>query len=523
MERVERLCRASLTGLSGGPAEASAEAVSLLAKRLSLSLDWCQAAALLIVGATPVTYQLMKMLARRHRAALVDCAVNFQNEGTGNDDEGDEEDESGGSSLFRSCRVAPAVASGEVEGDNREDRGRSRGSSRRGSSIMSVRLSRGGGVTTEAAAAAAQGEGTALHVRVSASWRWMVAPFFTQVLALQRTPDRQFAEVCAGAAATQQLTVLLRLLAGVAAEAVSVQVIECALCAVLQRLLGAGGVVRVAAVPAAAAVPLGWLPWLCDLPRVFLRSPLLTTTGVDWTAEAPASPPQSVFALYVFITSAKTPVQRWLPWAAALDTLSRRLTCPQSPVLACWRRQDAAADVVWRSLTAKGYGVATCLYALHAQTVSAVRLGVTWTLRRWRRHRRGQQQHGGASGPAESTSSRPEGSRRRKSAQQAAARRGRPHQHPWWRLGGSSWSRLRAAHPHLTEWVVGLAPPIMVGAAVFAVVSVPQLAEGAGSAAMARTSALRLFQHTGGEQYSLFSLVYCGVAACRMVQWLASW
>ncbi|KAG5484092.1 hypothetical protein LSCM1_05947 [Leishmania martiniquensis] len=335
---------------SGGQAQ---QAAHLFLRDVKHLLRWHAAVVGVALAATPVVYQVARVVAHRHRAELVNLAKDtVQLAELFNGAEAD------GAQIYpaEAGRVSITYNSGAKDeqeaGGNAGDgtlalwTGSSRSASHQPASIFALRMGR--------------------------RHSWVVSSIAHRVLAAQRAPNRQFVRTCSLGVVYEYGVVVLRAATTSLLVSVASLTVFYAGCRALDQIVPFGA-------PPAAAVAKGAAPML--LLDAFATEPLFITA-------APPSPAvNSIYGLYSFSVSAAGVWSRLFPRFGAIQTLWQRLTGCTQPLHAEWREGPAApssssrhalADSVWASLSPRGYFMVSLL----PRVSSRIAAGLWWLTRR---------------------------------------------------------------------------------------------------------------------------------------------
>lgn len=373
---------------AGGAASQAEQAASLFLRDATHVVRWHAVAAGVALAATPVVYQVVRFVARSHRAELVHLAKDaVQREELFNGAEADgvliDPAEEGGISVTYTSSSSRAASPGDG----------------------------GSGVKTTASPPAdpqqqQQADGppsSPFTFRVGRQHSRSLASFAHEVLAAQRAPNVQFVRTCSWAAARQYSAVVLRTAAVSCSLSLASLGVLCLGCRAFDHVVRFGD--------AAGAPPSPPVPLL----RSLFTAPLFTT----------AAPPEPAvgctYGLYDFSVSAAGVWSRLLPRCGALQTVWQQLTGRVQPLHLEWRgaadgsagsvpssSPHARADKVWAALSPRGFFVVALLPRLPARLLTLlhwlVRRGTTAAMRRWYAARPPSPAHGPASpAPALST------------------------------------------------------------------------------------------------------------------------
>ncbi|KAG5510024.1 hypothetical protein GH5_07873 [Leishmania sp. Ghana 2012 LV757] len=334
----------------GGQAQ---QAASLFLRDVKHLLRWHAVAVGVALAATPVVYQVARVMAQRYRAELVNLAKDaVQREELFNGAEADsvliDPAEEGSISISYNSDSKDAR---EAEGGAGDDApafwaGSSRSASHQPASIFTHRFGR-------------------CH-------SWVVSSFAHRVLAAQRAPNVQFARTCSWGVVCQYGVVVLRAATTSCLVSVSSLTVFYAGCRALDYVVPFG------APPAAAATK-------DAAPTSLLNA--VATEPLFITAAPPSPAVNSTYGLYSFGVSAAGVWSRMFPRFGAMQTLWQRLTGCKQPLHAEWRdgfttplssSPHALADSVWASLSPRGYFIVSLLPRLP----SRIAAGLWWLARR---------------------------------------------------------------------------------------------------------------------------------------------
>ncbi|KAG5509620.1 hypothetical protein JKF63_06325 [Porcisia hertigi] len=356
-----------------GSGSQAQQATSLFLRDVKHLLRWHAVATSVALAATPVVYQVVRIVAHRYRAELVNLAKNaVQREELFR---GEEEDgvlidppEQGGMSVSYSgaerisrevergaSPVAAAAASGGVEGSD---------------------------YRTKTSPPSFQPSASTFALGVGRRHAWAVSSFAREVLAAQRAPNVQFVRTCSWSAVRQYNVVVLRAATTSCLVSVATFTVLYAGCRALDHAVPFG------TSPAAAAAK--------DMaPRSLLKA--FVTEPLFMTVAPPTPAVNSTYGLYCFSVSAAGVWSRLFPLFGAVQTLWQCLTgCTQS-LHAEWRggsitpssssSSHALADSVWASLSPRGYFIVSLLPRLPPRIAAGLlwvgRRTFTAVVRRW--------------------------------------------------------------------------------------------------------------------------------------------
>ncbi|CBZ24821.1 conserved hypothetical protein [Leishmania mexicana MHOM/GT/2001/U1103] len=332
------------------------QAASLFVRDVKHVLRWHAVATGIALAATPVVYQVARVVAHRYRAELVNLAKDaVQREELFDGAEADgvliDPAEEGGISISYKSNAKDAR---EAEGDADDD-----------APALWARSSR----------SSSQQPASIFALRVGHHHSWVVSPFAYQVLAAQRAPNVQFIRTCSRAAVCQYGVVVLRAATTSCLVSVASFIVLYAGCRAVDY-----------------AVPFGAPPAVDGAKDVSPRS-LLSAFASDslFTTAAPPSPAvNSTYGLYSFGVSAAGVWSRLFPCFGAVQTLWQRLAGFTQPLHAEWRNgsatlpsssplssQHALADSVWASLSPRGYFIVSLLPRLPLRIAA----GLWWLAR----------------------------------------------------------------------------------------------------------------------------------------------
>ncbi|CAJ1987225.1 hypothetical protein conserved [Leishmania donovani] len=332
------------------------QAASLFLRDVKHVLRWHAVAAGVALAATPVVYQVARVVAHRYRAELVNLAKDaVQRDEIFNGAEADgvliDPAEEGDISI---SYKGNAKGAREAESDADDD-----------ASALWARPSR----------RSSQQPASIFALRVGRRHSWVVSSFAYQVLAAQRAPNVQFVRTCSRAAVCQYGVVVLRAATTSCLASVASFIVLYAGCRAVDYV-----------------APFGAPPAVDGAKDLSPRS-LLSAFATDslFTTAAPPSPAvNSTYGLYSFGVSAAGVWSRLFPRFGAAQTLWQRLAGFTQPLHAEWRdgsatlpsssplsSQHALADSVWASLSPRGYFIVSLLPRLPPRIAA----GLSWLAR----------------------------------------------------------------------------------------------------------------------------------------------
>ncbi|GET86986.1 hypothetical protein, conserved [Leishmania tarentolae] len=311
------------------------QAASLCLRDVKYVVRWNAVAAVVALAATPVVYQVARVVSHRYRAELVSLAKNAaQREELFNGAESD------------GVLSDAAEAAGDSDDASTLWATTSRLSSQQPASIFAL-----------------------LDGHPHSS---VVSSLAYQVLAAQRAPNVQFVRICSRAAVCQYGVVVLRATTTSCLVSVATFIVLYAGCRVLDY-----------------AAPFGTPPAVGGMKDLSLRSlfSALATDSLFTTVEPPSPAVNSTYGLYCFGVSAAGVWSRMFPRFGAVQSLWQRFAGFAQPLHAEWRDASAAlsssppsssphalADSVWASLTPRGYFVVSLLPRLPPRIAA----GLVW-------------------------------------------------------------------------------------------------------------------------------------------------
>ncbi|KPA76390.1 hypothetical protein ABB37_07730 [Leptomonas pyrrhocoris] len=400
MVELNSMAGKALVGIaSGSPAPATdgaREAASLFLFDVTQSLRWHAVAAGVALAATPLVYQLSRIVAQRYRAELVSAAKDaVQREELFNGAEADgvliDPADEGGITISYNTLSSARRQRRRADGD---EGGVAASAAQDGDGSSS------GGSSGESATSRATAASSALAMRVGRRHSWAVSSFARQVLAVQRVPTVQFVRTCSRAAACQYCVVVLRVCMTSCVLCVASLSVTLACCTMLDKVIP---MVRSSTTTSglSAAMPIAEEGGMClrSMARSFFCAPLFHSA-------LPPSPSVGCsYGLYDFSVSVSGVWSRLLPKLDVVQALYRRVFGRLQPLHAEWRDADlfsrvpdaaaaaatttahARADAVWAALTPRGYFVVTLLPRLPWRVLG----GLQWVsgkvsnavLRRW--------------------------------------------------------------------------------------------------------------------------------------------
>lgn len=402
---------AATTGTTAPSTEAARESAQLFLYDVTQTVRWHAAVAGVALAATPLVYQLSRIVAQRCRAELVSAAKDaVQREELFNGAEADgvlidPADEGGITisyhTLSRSRQrhnkgdgvTSAAQSQHEIAHDTHHHHNNSSSNNHDSGNNSSVHY--GGGSPAEyaedgsevsSARSATSTASATLAMRVGRRHSWAISSFAHQVLAAQRAPNVQFVRTCSRAAVCQYGVVVLRACVTSCVLSVAALSLTHGCCTVLDKCIPLTPSDTTYTSASNAVVGVG------SLLRDFASAPLFDTAAGSGGAAA-ASHPQicSIYGLYSFSASAGGVWSRLVPPFGVLQTLDQRFLHYLQPVHWEWRRSlsgvrdafslttsspaDARADAVWAALSPRGYFCATLLTRLPWRVLSGLRYG----------------------------------------------------------------------------------------------------------------------------------------------------
>lgn len=356
------------SGTTAPATAASREAARLFLSDVTQTLRWHAVVAGVALAATPIVYQLSRVVAQRYRAELVRAAKDaVQRDELFNGAEADgvmidPADEGGITISYNTLSTARRRRSENGRKEEEEEAGGQEG------------LGNKSGTTTTTTTSGALSVSSMWALRVGRRHSWALASFAHAVLAAQRVPNVQFVRTCSRAAVWQYSAVVLRLCTTSCALCVASLAVTHACCTTMDLVVPlVGGSTRNPAGGVTAAL------------RDLVSSPLF-----DGSATVPPSV-SSCYGLYDFSLSASGVWSRLIPYLAPVQTWYQRICGRLQPLHMEWREggtsRHAAADAVWAALTPRGYFVAALLPRLPWRIFAGLQWAATKVsnaaVRRW--------------------------------------------------------------------------------------------------------------------------------------------
>ncbi|KPI89660.1 hypothetical protein ABL78_1241 [Leptomonas seymouri] len=381
----------ALVGVTSGttaPAtEGAREAARLFLFDVTHTVRWHVIAATAALAATPIVYQLSRVVAQRHRAELVNVAKDaVQREELFNDAEDD------GVMIGPTGVGGITISYNTLTGARRQPPPQQQGRAEGGYGVATAAAAQdvadinGKDSSGEPSSSCSTSVSSILSMCAGRCHSCVISSFARQVLAAQRAPKALFVRTCSRAAACQYCVVVLRMCAMSCTLCVASLCVTHSCCTLLEKVIpivhSSGSS---SAMPTASASGDNGMH-LSFIARNFFSAPLFDS------AVPPSPSVGCIYGLYDFSTSASGVWSRLIPQLGVVQTLFQRFLCCLQPTHAEWRGNvaltrplgvaarasssaaDARADAVWAALTPRGYFVVTLLIQLPWRVLS----GLLW-------------------------------------------------------------------------------------------------------------------------------------------------